>query len=286
VNPLLSICCLKSYGDLVIIHNILKKFNFDFSSFQLVLGSHLDELNALLGSELNTKELYSFPNILDVPGCYNIKKVGILTAVQSLFLMYKQVHALPDAKNLTFIVDQTSFRERFIFSALNVKSIPKDSMNIYLGYENLFSNFLAPQKTDNFFSNIGNKVGIFPDSRVDSKVIQATLLRKILSEIPDDQFECVINYFEGEAPAEKAKLPLKYMKKNFTSLLDSMKAYDCIISSDSLTAHLAEYLEKPVFVFTPTSNTYWLPLSAFSANYWSDFHFNKKAFASFMRRDN
>ncbi len=286
MNPLLSICCLKSYGDLVIIRNNLNKFELDSSSAQLVLGSHLDELNMLLGFELDTKEIYSFPKFLDVPGCYNIKKVGISIALESLYRIYKQVHALPDAKNLTFILDQTSLRERFIFSALNVRSISKDSINIYLGYENLLSNFFSPKKTDTLFSNVGSKIGIFPDSRIDSKVIQPNFLKKILSEIPCDQFECAINYFEGEAPTQNAKLPLKYVKKNFSSLLESMKAYDCIVSSDSLTAHLAEYLGKPVFVFTPTSNTYWLPLSSFKANRWSNFNFNKLAFARFIRGEN
>lgn len=278
-----SICCLKSYGDLVIIHNVLKKFDFDPVKIQLLLGVHLKELNLLLNSNIPALYIGLDSNLVDVPDCYNIKKSGIIAAVRSLSNIHSEMNYIKRDSNSFFILDSMSLRERFIFRGFNTISISEKSKNIYLGYIELFKNLLQKKNSKQPLNSSGTKIGIFPMSRVAAKALPERLIDKIFSHLPLGQFDCHINIFEDYGKVLNPSLPVRYMKKNFSTLIEVMSEYDFIISSDSLTAHLAEFLDKPVFVFTPKPNSYWLPLSAYSNCYWSEFAFDEVNLTRFLR---
>jgi hypothetical protein len=68
---------------------------------------------------------------------------------------------------------------------------------------------------------------------------------------------------EGEMPELKdADLPLVEMPRTFPATIEAVMGADRVISADSMTAHLAEYYGRPVFVCSRILKHYWLPLSA------------------------
>jgi ADP-heptose:LPS heptosyltransferase len=71
-------------------------------------------------------------------------------------------------------------------------------------------------------------------------------------------------------PGEAARLPtdvgVTRVERSFEALVAAIAAADVIISSDSLPAHIAGYVGRPMFVVTPEFNRYWLPSQAFSAD--------------------
>ncbi|AWW44056.1 hypothetical protein [Polynucleobacter paneuropaeus] len=255
------------------------------TSTRLVLGDHLINLNVLLNQDIQTFKLLPPSDHSDVPACYDVKKNGLFESIRSLFYLSKEIHCLPNALNSIFLIDRLSFRERVIFTGLNSKGISHNSRNIYLGYEEIFDSFFTKKNIHSRFTLPRNKIGIFPASRVFEKELPKTLIQKILSQLSSDRFDCTVNIFDDVKGKIGSGLPTRYMKKNFSTLLDTMKDYDYIISSDSLTSHLAEFLNKPVFVFTPRPNSYWLPLSSFANNYWSEFTFDSSSFQDFLGMD-
>src|SRR3546814_823984 len=59
--------------------------------------------------------------------------------------------------------------------------------------------------------------------------------------------------------------------RNFGAMVGALKDVSLVISSDSMPAHMAEFLQKPVFVLSPVPNPYWLPLASFQTSAWSLF---------------
>ena len=97
--------------------------------------------------------------------------------------------------------------------------------------------------------------------------------RKVIPQHVIDQLYCVLRKYNihvqvlllsGESVEDSSGLEVTQIPLGFSGLISKLKQADLIVSADSLTAHLGEYLSKPTFVVSPSPNPYWLPYSAYS----------------------
>jgi ADP-heptose:LPS heptosyltransferase len=111
-------------------------------------------------------------------------------------------------------------------------------------------------------------VGIFPESRLASKTLSPAALATIVEEVVRAGLEPQVIVLEGEVPEPLSGATVLKIERNFKSLATAIGQLDCVVSADSLPAHLAEYLGKPVFVAAAFTNEYWLPRTCFTAGHW------------------
>jgi ADP-heptose:LPS heptosyltransferase len=132
-----------------------------------------------------------------------------------------------------------------------LKYIHHSNNNIYESYQFFFEsklNIIDTQKHENKFS-----VVIFPDSRKKEKKIDQNIIDKI-SNACNHKIK-IASFGKNKMQSESSMIAYE----NFIQLIQIIKDADFIISSDSLPAHLANYLNKPHWViYNNKINNEWL----------------------------
>lgn len=261
------IVTLKGYGDFVIAANFVNSIcNMDKTSkLELVAGNHVVSLAAALG---NTEHI-SFiggKKDLDVPAIYDIQKRGLVAGLKSILDISRRINQIPQSSVLVF--DRLGWRERIIGAGYALSQIPNDSSNIYLAYTRFFKQLGYSLPVNLPGSNsIPSRAIIIPGARMKQRVIPDKTLSQIAKKISIMGIEAKILLLEGEALETPMDISVEVIPRQFTSLIDAIKSTDLVISADSLPAHLSEFFNIPVFVFTPFPSwtRYWLPKSAFDS---------------------
>lgn len=268
---------MQGFGDLVILCNILKNYTINNENNFIIMGSYLTNLFNELSLDIKTI-IYKLDGE-DIPPIYNLKNDGIIKGyfngleIRNLLSNnYKE-----EIFYLIFDYGQVNYggiRERF-FSFNLPKIFIEAKQNVYLTYIDFLkekNNFKhIPQTND---SGINNKiVSIFPSSRQKRKVIPENILNilihksKKLGLIPK-----IYDVGNENQYSEDINKYAKILPKTFKSVIKAINNSSMVISSDSVAAHIAEFYKKPIYVFSPIRNNYWLPLSSYENKFSSEFN--------------
>jgi hypothetical protein len=251
---------LKSFGDLVIACRFLR--DVEDSDVGMFCGEHLQSLVLALGYKGSISWVKSADH--SVPAFYDWNKRGTLHAIKSGFLLKHEIKRCTSYGD-ELVFDRLTWREAFLGFGLVKSQIISGENNIYLDYRAFTSNcsFEIPRK-----KNGAVKVGIFPDSRLKTKQLPDELVRNIFLNLVQLGYDPEVVYV-GDVIVPSI-LPSSTIF-GFYELIDKVLSFDVVVSSDSLPAHLAEYHNLPVFVFSPVDNLYWLPESSFHTNGYARF---------------
>ncbi len=230
---------------------------------QLYAGSHISGLLNALGPGKQHVRLIGPSDMTDVPAAFNVRLNGKMAALRSLISL--RCALAPLARDHQFVFDQLGWREKFIAGRGKPLCLDQDYKNIYLAYEEFFRQggyTLIPQRASMPTSSIKNAV-IVPGSRVRSKVIPAPVISTIREKLLLNGISTTVLLIEGEPIDVPADVKTVILPRFFNLLIEALRESDLVISADSLSAHLGEFLEKPTFVLNNAPNSYWLPKSAY-----------------------
>jgi len=264
----IAVASAKSFGDFVIAHSVIHRIeNRAKSRVRLIACSHLRDLNSILPDGVRVTLVDSGED--RVPAVFDVKKCGMSAAVQSALSLRRRFQHIERYDHETLAFDVLGVRERFIAGRWPVIAPRTKGRNIYETY----SQFLAEQEIRtapmaSMNTATARSVGIFPESRLVAKRLTAGTLSVILDCIARAGLDAKMFILSGDPAPPRDHPCIVNIPRNFESLADAIRRVDCVISADSLPAHLAEYLARPVFVASPAPNEYWLPLGCFTNKYW------------------
>jgi hypothetical protein len=235
----------KAYGDLVIACHHLRENSS--AGEVLVCADHLRPLLRALA--------YPGPTVfLDggesgVPALFDIRKQGVVAAARSAVSLRHAIGAVTQPGDM-LVFDRIGWRQRYLAAGRASVDVISGRPNIYLDYEAFLGTCAAHPVNLSALASVG-KIGIFPDSRVAAKQIPDSLVRKIADalHLAGHEVRIVRAGPGGEVDT-------------FEALVERIGSFAAIVSADSLPAHIAEYIGRPMFIFSPVANTYWLPKTA------------------------
>jgi hypothetical protein len=264
---------VKGFGDLTIAVVELRQVRpYLLSSCSLMIAPHLVELANFLAPPCDIDVLPLKEQ--NVPAVFDIRRKGFLSGASSAFTLRRLLSSVDNEAVL--VMPESTYRERFIGGVRTRLTLPKAD-NIYNAHRKFLEENLAIKQhvsaANKVSANIGQRrVAICPYSRVAAKNIPAQLVGEIANVCIHSGFTPEVLLLEGEKLDQSTQaLNLRTIPRSFFSLGSALSEYSCIISADSLPGHLGEYLYIPVFVVKRAANTYWLPLTAFDAQYWGVF---------------
>lgn len=244
---------LRSYGDYVVAlasQQILPTS----SSLLWIVSDHLKPLHEALTPHLHNPQ----PSIHFLP--LGIKK-GLLSfftnkyfystqSLRELWALRQSLHILTKKQGLVnlFLVEQ--FRRKKLlgwftgqsFEAVHVSK----TTNIYESYNRFWH-----QSQALFFKNpvkpiIIKRIVIFPNSRKPEKEMPQYLLDNIINYATESGFQLKVAFFNNKQP-DTNRFSIYY--KDFPSLVKIIEENDFVISTDSLPAHIAQFIQKPHWIF-------------------------------------
>ncbi len=264
----LRVICLKSFGDFVIALRSVQRVTDNEFRPTIVAGYHLGSLAAALGVN-DSISFVGDSKQVDVPAAYDVKRLGISTALRSLIELRHHLGSGNPTEIRLF--DHLGWREKLLSRRAQSVGLPS-SANIYRAYSEYFTQrglCLAPQSALRRV-NRGTAI-LIATSRIARKSLPKAVIADVLSRLIDSGFTAHVIVLDGEQIELPSGAPCKRLPKSFSSLIDAVSSADLVVSADSLPAHLGEYFCVPTFVVTPEPNTYWLPDSAFATNGWCTF---------------
>jgi len=260
---------VKAFGDFVIACAAATRVaEADRARLTVAIGTHLRPLCDAVAPPVRVLPLDT--GEAGVPSIFDIRKNGVPAALRSLWRVRRAVveAALDPSTQLLF--DHVGWRERLLAAGRPVASMTPGTPNIYGGYARLLTDagfrLLAPGSAG---AERRDRLGIFPGSRIAAKNLPVTLVAAVMGEAARRGIAVTLFLLDGERPdLEKSGLPHAVVPRRFTALRNAIASSDCVISADSLPAHLAESLAVPVFVLTPRPNEFWMPATVFKARHW------------------
>lgn len=265
-----AIVNLKSFGDFVIACNAVSNLQITGNIIKptIIAGEHVRSLAKALGINCDILFIGNTGSI-DVPSAFDIRKRGLLPGLVSLIKLRNSLRVLP---NTELFFDSLGWRELFLGCGRSLNTLPSDCSNIYLAYDDFFKSL--GYSTLNKASNIKRtfkKAVIIPGSRLASKIIPPSVISSYVAELGCNNIQVIIGALDGELIDIPGGTDVLKIPRNFDSLLAVIKMADLVISADSLSSHVSEFYNIPVFVSTPTPNPYWLPRSAYLTRGWAEF---------------
>lgn len=236
----------KAFGDLVIACHYLRRLSTEDDV--LFCADHLRPLLNALEYSRPVEWLGDSPE--DVPALFDIRKRGALAAAKSAWVLRRAVRDVTCPRDV-IVFDRSGWRQKWISAGRVTREVASGEENIYLDYEK----FLGLESVRAAPATSGQRlkrIGIFPDSRMAVKQIPEALVIQMVATIR--KLDVEVRVVRAGPQSEINTLD---------GLVATVKTIDAVISADSLPAHLAEYLARPVFVVTSQPNPYWLPKSVF-----------------------
>lgn len=272
-----TILALRSYGDFVVLMNAIKHTEAN-SKMNILASEHLKPLweALILGTRKNEAQF----QFLDL----NIKR-GILSFFTNKYLFTKEcvTELLTlrkflnqyDSRNASDIYIERFNRKQLLqwFMGRSFKVIDKYN-NVY---ESAFKFFDSNFNNEIQINKEYSKIIMLPDSRIAKKIIPIHVQNELFNFCKHHNIELITANFGNEV----VDTPNIIFYNNFQKLVNIIENAEFIISSDSLTAHLAQFYNKPHFVLYPDKiNHQWLtPWSKATISYatFDEFHilFNK-----------
>jgi ADP-heptose:LPS heptosyltransferase len=268
----LALATAKSFGDFVIAHSVLHRIDAAARNrLRLIANSHVRELNAILPDDVCVTLVES--EAAHVPALFDIKKRGAVAAVRSALSLRREFRKISRRDSEALMFAGFGVRERFIAGRWPVLAPRQAARNIYETYFELLAEHGV--KLTLPFAPMSNgkarSVGVFPESRLLEKRLNDTTLTMVSDRAKAAGLEVRLFILEGDLAAERLKHPMTRIPRNFESLAAAIKSVDCVLSADSLPAHLAEYFDRPTFVALPAANEYWMPFGCFVEKRWGVF---------------
>lgn len=269
-----SFVSVKAFGDLVIAANSLSKVSQELGccNIKILLGQHLNPLWRALSPPIEMEIIQHRESF--VPSAYDIRKNGLLKGIQSYQSLRQALCSRQSLKGETLVFDKMGLRERLLSRGLRASARLPNAGNIYLGYAGFWGLGGLPTPCHRLISaGYGKGLAIFPSARMQERVVPISLVERALQQASKFGIPAEVVLIDGEMPEHKARFPdAKILPRDFNLLKDAMQSYTHVISADSLTAHLAEYVGKPVFVLSPVRKEYWLPHSSYIHRRWALFN--------------
>lgn len=250
-----QLLALRSFGDFVVLMHAIKRSESS-RKINILVSKHLEPLWEVLSiSNTNTNIQFEFID-------FGIKK-GLLSFFTNKFLFSKnclqELFALRSlfkkgnfaAGNDIYIERKNRKRMLQHFLGIKLQTIHKTG-NVYNSAQQFF------QATDSIALNNSfttDKILVFPDSRKKKKMIPESILLKLTTFCSSNQTELTTAFFGTSSVSKKDTV----FYNDFETLVKLIKEAHFIISSDSVTAHLAQYFNKPHFILYPDKvNFEWL----------------------------
>ncbi len=249
-----QILALRSYGDFVVLMHAIKHSK-STHNINIVISLHLKPLfDALNWTNMNECIHIEFID-------FGIKK-GLLSFFTNKYLFTKSsfeelITIKQFLKKRNIELNEQLYLEREnrisflqLFLGKKLLSIHQKG-NVY----DCVQEFFQCSETNNLVEYSFEKILVFPDSRKQKKIIPDSILSKIATFCNSKQIELQIACF-GTAISPNSNV-IYY--NDFITLIDLVKKAEFIISSDSVTAHLAQYFNKLHFIIYPDKvNEEWL----------------------------
>jgi len=253
------ILALRSYGDYVIMLNSIKDAGIK-KNITIIVSKHLQPLHESLNSQYSNNFKFIFKD-------FGIKK-GLLSfftnryffsfnTIQELFNISKIVHQVEIRNEIIYLEHKARKFLLNIFFRRRLEHIYTNA-NIY----DAFGRFFEINSTELTFNlpivHTICKVLIFPDSRKKHKIIDNNTVKQLTSELIEQNIDFKIAHFDHITLTDFDSNNL-VVYNNFNDLILLIKECDFVITSDSVPAHIAEYLEKPhVILYNDRVNKDWL----------------------------
>jgi hypothetical protein len=269
----IALATVKSFGDFVIAHSVLHQVDDrDKPRTRLISCGHVKDLSAVLPQDVSVA-LMDYCDGEGVPALFDVRNRGSMAAIKSALSLRRGLQSIERYSGETLAFDVLGVREKFVAGRWPAIGPKKLGPNIYDTFTELLAEReirikgrAAPAR-----ARPGGSVGIFPESRVAEKRLTAEALSIIYERSTRAGQQATLFVLAGDPSPIRDQPWVVTIDRNFQSLANAIKSVDCVISADSLPAHLAEYFERPVFVASRFSNEYWLPHGCFVARHWGLF---------------
>lgn len=266
----LAICQVKAFGDLVIACAVLDQAApAHRERLILLVGDHLAELAAAL--EPAVAVLVVPTGEPGVPAVFDARKAGWQRALTSAFTLRRAVARSSLPRHVPLLFDQVSLRERWISGSHVAIAAARGADNIYSGWRaGLESRGVTFSPVADRAGEAAHAVAICPGSRIAAKNLPMALVAGLVDTLVERGMAPRLVLLAGERPdLEASALPKEIVPRSFAAMIAAVRRADAVIGADSMPAHIAERFGRPVYVFSPQPNLYWLPQSAFERNNWA-----------------
>lgn len=255
-----AIASFKAFGDFVIAYSVASSIREHGHRVRILAGSHLEGLASVLSGGVTITRVQVRDDQL--PALFDVRLCGVAAAFRSGLELQKTLAHLDRRPSEMLVVDRACWRSRWIGRSWPIAHAVWGVANVYADYAEALSatGFLVSLDTAPHPIR-GQRVGIFPGSRIARKVIPTNVLRVAMLAIERAGFSPCIVRIDGDPMIDG--LPFVTIPRTFGSLLDSLNTLDVVVSADSLSAHLGEYAGRRVFVVSRSPNPYWLPHRCF-----------------------
>ena len=278
-----DLICLKSFGDLTIAARALNMlYEQDARNITLSIGSHHSDLYGALRPEFIVSRVIAlkYPG---VPAFYDIKDAGMLKAFSSLLDAFQARRRHKD-EDCTLIFDAISWREKLLTRGQQAIGLSNSENNIYQNYRSTFLNLFGRVRDDVVSPGPGKTILILPHGRKSFRNIPPELIDCMAKKCIDKGFEPLVYALKGDSPIFCTVPRTIIAERSFSALREVIEQSHAVVSSDSLGAHLATYVGRPVFISSPYDKTrFWLPPNTASNEYWGLFSESMKMIGAFDR---
>ncbi|AJP74809.1 glycosyltransferase family 9 protein [Sphingomonas hengshuiensis] len=260
----------RALGDFVIAAQCLGRRRIEpGSGIELLAGEHLRPIAAVLDIHFPLR-FFAHPERA-IPAIIALRSQGMLRGLKSAILLKGALHKAGIPREALVIFEKLDKRERFLAAGFSATALPH-AENIYLAHDAMLDALGLGMHDRVDRAPPAGPVRIYPGSRLPERHVPFKVVAEILDTVSALGLPVELMLLEGERPdLETTGLPFTRVPRTFEALIASIKGARKVISADSMPAHLAEYLDTPIFVCSPTLKSYWLPRSAFTDGWTSLF---------------
>ena len=253
------ILALRSYGDYVIMLHSIKHAGIK-KNITIIVSKHLQPLHESLNSQYSNNFKFIFKDFGIKKGLLSFftnRHLFSLNTIRELFSISKMIRQM-EIKNEKIYLEHKG-RKTFpsILLGNQLEHIYNDG-NIYDAFGRFFE-INSEELTFNLpFVHTICKVLIFPDSRKKHKIIDNNTVKQLTSELIKQKIDFKIAHFDHMKTTD-IDSNHQAVYHNFNDLILLIKECDFVITSDSVPAHIAEFLKKPhIILYNDTVNNDWL----------------------------
>ncbi len=266
---MINILVLRSYGDYVILLNEIKNSTIK-EPIKLFISNHLFELHESLKPVFPRNVEYVFINFKISKGILGLFTNKHFFSIQSLKELITIKQFLKNYSDQEFYLEQSNKSTLLsFFTGRKYKNICSNN-NVYHAYQDFFKSTHLDKCITRFSLSVNATVLIFTDSRKKNKVIDLNTLNNINHSLNKKNISYKIAKFATKKQQSLNSNHLYY--SNFDELVALIQTADFIITSDSLPAHIAEYLNVPHWIlYNRKINDNWITPSSLQNNTYSTF---------------
>ena len=253
------ILALRSYGDYVIMLYSIKHAGIK-TNITIIVSKHLQPLHESLNSQYSNNFKFIFKDFGIKKGLLSFftnRHFFSLNTVLELFSISKMIRQMEIKNEIIYLEHKTRKAFPSILLGNQLQYIYTNG-NVYDAFGRFFEINSAELTFNLPIVHTICKVLIFPDSRKKHKIINNNTLKQLTSEIIEPKIDFKIAHFDHIKTTD-IDSNKQVVYNNFKDLILLIKECDFVITSDSVPAHIAEYLEKPhIILYNDTVNNDWL----------------------------